>query len=244
MTDRVLSLQGELCLSKIVNGVAGALLPIGNMPTLKLSITTDQVDHYDSRYGYRAKDETLYKQTGVGVEGDLDTINETNLALVMSGKSLEIASETITDVSLGTVTTSSMIDLGYRNLTGVTFKDGSDATIDSSKYVLDAPFGTVTFIEAITGAVKWSGTSAAKTRTTIANNIGTEYKALFKGIDTVSGDKVVVVLHRLTLSPETEFDLINEEFNTFSISGDCKADNSKANDDELSVWGHIERFSV
>ncbi|MFW1952065.1 hypothetical protein [Acinetobacter beijerinckii] len=244
MTDRVLSLQGELCLAKIVKGVAGALLPIGNMPTLKLSITTGQVDHYDSRYGYRVKDETLYKQTGVGVEGDLDTINETNLALVMSGKSLEIASETFTDVSLGTVTTSSMIDLGHRNLTGVTFKDGSDAAVDSSKYVLDAAFGTVTFIEAITGAVKWSGTSAAKTRTTIANNIGTEYKALFKGIDTVSGDKVVVVLHRLTLSPETEFDLINEEFNTFSISGDCKADNSKANDDELSVWGNIERFSA
>ena len=244
MADRTLSLQGELCLAKIVSGVAGALLPIGNMPTLKLNITTDQIDHFDSRYGLRAKDETLYKQTGVGVEGELDTINETNLAIVMSGKSIEIASQTITDVSLGTVTKNAMIDLGHRNLTGVTFKDGSDAAIDVSKYVLDSAFGTVTFIESVTGAVKWSGTAAAKTRTTIGNNIGTEYKALFKGIDTVSGDKVVVVLHRLTLSPETEFDLINEEFNTFSISGDCKADNSKANDAELSVWGHIERFSI
>lgn len=243
MTDRVLSLQGELCLAKIVNGIAGTLLPIGNMPTLKLNITTDKVDHYDSRYGFRAKDETLYKQTGVGIEGDLDTVNETNLALVMSGKSIEVASQTIADVSLGTVTTNAMVDLGHRNLTSVTFKDGSDAAIDPNKYVLDAAFGTVTFIEAITGAVKWSGTAAAKTRTTIANNIGTEYKALFKGIDTLSGDKVVVELHRLTLSPETEFDLINEEFNTFSITGDCKADNSKANDAELSVWGHIERFS-
>lgn len=244
MSDRVLSLQGELCLAKVLSGVAGALLPIGNMPNLKLNISTDEVPHYDSRYGYRAKDEVLYRQTGVGVEGDIDTINKDNLAIVMSGKSLEIASETITDVSLGTVTTNTLIDLGHRNLTGVTFKDGSDAAIDASKYVLDAAFGTVTFIDEITGAVKWSGTSAAKTRTTIANNIGTEYKALFKGIDTVSGDKVVVVLHRLTLSPETEFDLINEDFNTFSISGDCKADNSKANDAELSVWGHIERFSV
>lgn len=244
MADRALSLQGELCLAKIVNGVAGSLLPIGNMPSLKLNITSDQVPHYDSRYGYRALDDTLYKQTGVGIEGDLDTINETSLALVMSGKSLEIASEAITDVSLGTITTNVMIDLGHRNLTGVTFKDGSDATIDADKYLLDATFGTVTFVDSVTGAVKWSGTAAAKTRTTIANNIGAEYKALFKGIDTMSGDKVVVVLHRLTLSPETEFELVNEEFNTFSITGECKADNSKASDPELSVWGHIERFSV
>ena len=71
----LLSLQGELCLAKIVNGVAGALLPVGNMPTLKLKISSDKVDHYDSRYGQRAKDATLYKQTVVDVgqfdQGDI-----------------------------------------------------------------------------------------------------------------------------------------------------------------------------
>ncbi|MDH1858840.1 hypothetical protein N5D44_11115 [Acinetobacter junii] len=240
----LLSLQGELCLAKIVNGVAGALLPVGNMPTLKLKISSDKVDHYDSRYGQRAKDATLYKQTGVDIDGELDTVNKTSLALVMSGNSISIASEPITDRSLGTVTVGSIVDLGLRNLTDVTFKDGSDANIDSSKYILDAVFGTVEFIQPVTGAVKWSGTAAAKTRTTIANNTGSEYKILFKGIDTYTGDKVVVELHRLTLSPETEFDLINEDFNKFSITGSCMADNSKANDAELSVFGHIERFSV
>jgi len=232
----LLSLQGELCLAKIVNGVAGALLPVGNMPTLKLKISSDKVDHYDSRYGQRAKDATLYKQTGVDVDGELDTVNKTSLALVMSGNSISIASETITDRSLGTVTVGSIIDLGLQ--------DGSNADIDSSKYILDAVYGTVEFIQSVTGAVKWSGTAAAKTRTTIANNTGSEYKVLFKGIDTISGDKVVVELHRLTLSPETEFDLINEDFNKFSITGSCMADNSKANDAELSVFGHIDRFSV
>ncbi|WP_119054975.1 phage tail tube protein [Acinetobacter colistiniresistens] len=240
----LLSLQGELHLAKYVNGVPGPLLAIGNMPSLKLKITSDKTDHFDSRYGYRAKDATLYKQTGVEIDGELDTVNKDSLALVMSGKSIEIASKTITDVSLGTITVGSMIDLGLRNLTGVTFKDSADAAIDASKYVLDSVFGTVTFVETVTGAVKWSGTAAAKTRTVIANNIGTEYKALFKGIDTYTGDKVVVELHRLTFSPETEFDLINEDFNKFSISGDTIADNSKANDAELSVFGHIERFKV
>ena len=244
MDDKPISLQGELYLAKVTNGVAGALLPIGNMPALTLNISSDKIDHYDSRFGHRAKDATLYKQTGVAVSGDIDTVNKENIAIVLSGKSIEIASKAITNVSLGTVTVNALIDLGQRNLTGVTFKDGSDAAISTNKYVLDAVFGTVKFVEPVTGPVKWSGTAAAKTRTTIANNIGTEYKALFKGRDTYSGDKVVVELHRLTLSPETELALINEDFASYSITGDCQADSSKANDAELSVFGHIERFSV
>ncbi|MEG2273619.1 MAG: hypothetical protein RSC05_15245 [Acinetobacter sp.] len=244
MANKPISLQGELHLAKITNGVAGALLPIGNMPELVLNVTSEKIDHYDSRYGFRAKDATLYKQTGVAISGNIDTVNKENLAIILSGKSIEIASKAITDALIGTVTVGDLIDLGARNLTGVTFKDGADVAINADKYVLDAVFGTVKFVEAVTGAVKWSGTSAAKSRTTIANNIGTEYKALFKGKDSYSGDKVVLELHRLTLSPETEFALINDEFGSYSISGDCQADNSKANDAELSVFGHIERFSV
>lgn len=244
MADKPISLQGELHLAKITNGVAGSLLPIGNMPELTLNVTSDKVDHYDSRYGFRAKDATLYKQTGVAISGTIDTVNKENLAIILSGKSIEIASKVITDTSIGTVTVGDLIDLGARNLTDVTFKDGADVAINADKYVLDAVFGTVKFVEPVTGPVKWSGTAAAKTRTTIANNIGTEYKALFKGRDTYSGDKVVVELHRLTLSPETELALINEDFASYSITGDCQADSSKANDAELSVFGHIERFSV
>ncbi|MEB3753814.1 hypothetical protein I2F62_05570 [Acinetobacter sp. MD2(2019)] len=82
------------------------------------------------------------------------------------------------------------------------------------------------------------------TRTTMANNVGTEYAALFKGVDTYSGDKIVVEIWRLQLSPETTFDLINEDFSSYDLTGDALADSSKSNNAELGPFGVIERFTV
>lgn len=200
-------------------------------------------DHYESKTGLRTKDATLYTQTGVSIEGTLEEVTKENLAQVMSGLVVEVASKTITDESLGTVTAGEMINLGHRNLSGVTFKTGS-TTVATTDYSLDTTFGTVIFNNTVTGAVTWSGTAGAVVRTTMANNIGEEYAAIFKGIDTFSGDKVFVELWRVLFSPETTFSLINEDFGSFDMAGEALSDTSKANDAELSVFGHIERFTV
>lgn len=239
----LISLQGELFLAKITNGVVGTYLTVGNMPKLELNIKSDTVDHYESKTGNRAKDAVLYKQTALSMKGTLEEVTKQNLAKVMSGNSIEVASQVLADISLGSVKAGQMINLGYRNLSNVVFKSGS-ASVDPTKYALDSTFGTVTFLEDITDVVTWSGTAGAVTRTTIANNVGTEYAALFKGVDTYSGDKVVVEIWRLQLSPETTFDLINEKFSSYDISGDALADSTKSNDVELGPFGVIERFSV
>ncbi len=241
---RLLSLQGELFLAKVINQTAGAYFSVGNMPTLKLKVNTKKVDHYDSRYGQRAKDATLYKETGVEVDGELEEVNEENLAIVMSGRTIKLEKKEITDISLGAVIAGKMIDLEYRNLNQVKFKDAQDVEIDASKYVLDTTFGTVVFNEEITGVVKWSGEAGEVTRTTMVTDIDVEYSALFKGIDTFTGDKVVLRIWRMQFSPETEFDLINEDFAKYKLTGEALADNSKAKDTELSVFGHIERFAL
>lgn len=239
----LISLQGELFLAKMVNGQPSALLPIGNTPELQLKITSDSTDHFESKTGMRAKDAVLRKQTGVSVSGTLEEVTKENLAMVLSGKTLEIPADTIAETALGTVKIGEMIDLGIRNLSDVAFKGPADAEITADKYTLDAVFGTVIFNEAVTD-VKWSGKSGAITRTTVATNLGEEYRFFFKGVDTYQGDKIAVTLWRLELSPETEFDLIHEDFASYSFEGECLADISKAMDSELSIFGHIDRFSV
>lgn len=241
---RLLSLQGELFLAKVVNQKAGTYFSVGNMPTLKLKVNTKKIDHYDSRYGQRAKDATLYKETGVEVDGELEEVNKENLAIVMSGRTIEIAEQQFTDVSLGDVQAGQMIDLEHRNLSDVKFTDAQSTVIEPSKYILDETFGTVIFDETIASAVKWSGIAGEVTRTTMVTDIDVEYSALFKGIDTFTGDQVVLRIWRMQFSPETEFDLINEDFAKYKLTGEALADNSKANDAELSVFGHIERFAI
>jgi hypothetical protein len=239
----LISLQGELFLAKMINGQPAALLPVGNMPELQLQISSESTDHYESKTGMRAKDAVLRKQTGVSVSGTLEEVTKANLAMVLSGKSIQVGASTITDQAIGAVKAGEMVDLGIRNLTGVSFKGPADAAITADKYTLDEVFGTVIFNEEITD-VKWSGGAGAITRTTIADNVGGEYRFFFKGVDTYQGDKVAVTLWRLELSPDTEFDLIHEDFASYNIEGECLADITKANDAELSIFGHIDRFSV
>jgi hypothetical protein len=239
----LISLQGEMFLAKMINGQPAALLSVGSTPELQIQISSESTDHYESKTGMRAKDAVLRKQTGVSISGTLEEVTKANLAMVLSGKSIEVAASTITDQAIGAVKVGEMVDLGIRNLTGVAFKGPADAAITADKYTLDEVFGTVIFNEAITD-VKWSGSAGAITRTTIADNVGDEYRFFFKGVDTYQGDKVAVTLWRLELSPDTEFDLIHEDFASYSIEGECLADITKANDAELSIFGHIDRFSV
>ena len=239
----LISLQGELFLAKMINGQPSALLPIGNTPELQLQITSETTDHYESKTGLRAKDAVLRKQTGVSISGTLEEVTKENLAMVLSGKTLEIPEATVPESTIGAVKAGEMIDLGLRNLSNVAFKGPADAAIAADKYILDAVFGTVVFNEAITDVI-WTGKSGAITRTTIATNLGEEYRFFFKGVDTFQGDKIAVTLWRVELSPDTEFDLIHEDFASYSIEGECLADISKAMDSELSIFGHIERFSI
>lgn len=239
----LVSLQGELFLAKYVNSVAAGLLTVGNMPDLKLAISSEATEHFTSKDGTRAKDAVLRKATGVRVSGTLEELNKQNRDIIFSGTTTESTSATITDKSIGSVQTGQMINLGHRNLSGVTFKDGSNAAVDASNYTLDAAFGTVIFNQAVTGEVTWSGTAGVVSRTTIATDIGNEYRLFFKGIDTYSGDKVALELWRVELSPDTEFDLINEEFAQFSIEGEALADISKASDPTFGSFGCIERFN-
>lgn len=240
----LISLQGEMFLAKMVNGVPSGLRAIGSTPELTLSITSDSIDHFESKTGNRSKDAVLRKQTGVEIAGTIEELNKENVAMVLSGKNIEVTSSPITDESLGSVTIDTIIDLGHRNLTGVTFKDGADAIIPETDYLLDQAFGTVTFTKAVTGVVKWSGTAGAVDRVTIADNIGGEYRLFFKGVDTYSNDKIAVTLWRVEFSPETELGLINEEWGSCKISGSALADISKANDAQLGIFGHIDRFRI
>ena len=239
----LISLQGEMFLAKMINGQPAALLPVGSTPELQIQISSESTDHYESKTGMRAKDAVLRKQTGVSISGTLEEVTKANLAMVLSGQSIEVAASTPADQLIGAVKAGEMVDLGIRNLSAVAFKGPADAAITADKYTLDAVFGTVIFNEDITD-VKWSGSAGAITRTTIADNVGGEYRFFFKGVDTYQGDKVAVTLWRLELSPDTEFDLINEDFASYSIEGECLADIAKANDAELSIFGHIDRFSV
>jgi hypothetical protein len=239
----LISLQGEFFAALITNDVAGPYLTMGNTPSMQIAISSETTDHYTAKDGTRAKDAILRKATGVTLSGTLEEVKKQNKDIIFSGETLTTTVTPIASQSLGTVRAGEMINLGHRNLSEVTFKSGS-TTIEASTYTLDSVFGTVEFNEAPAEHVSWSGSAGIVERTALATHMGREYALLFKGVDTYSGDKLSVELWRVQFSPETEFDLINEDFASFDVEGECLADSSKASDPQAGPFGCIDRFKV
>ena len=238
MAKNYISLQGKFYLSEIVNGVAGAMRHIGNVPEFELEITTDQVEHQESTSGQRTTDFVLTKTTGVNFKGQLEEVDEANLQYILSGMKTEVASKTVADQVLGTVKVGQEIKLNGYALTDVTFNAGA-TPVAKEKYTLDAVFGTVIFHEAIVEPLTASYTTGVVSNTTIASDFGKEYELFFKGINTATGSYMAVSLWRTKKSPETTFPLIHEELGQYEISGQALSHTEKGSDPTLGLYGHV-----
>lgn len=241
MSQNYIYLHGKVHLAKIVNGVPGELRLIGNVPNLALAISAETIEHKESMTGTGSTDFTMTDTTGVEFSGELEEATAENIAYVLSGTQHNIAGETITDKSLGTVAVGQKIRLGGFNVSDVVLKAGS-TTIEASKYVLDAAFGTVTFKEAVAEPVTASFKTGAASSISIADNFDDEYELYFEGVNRANKEKMMVTLHRTKKSPESEFPLIHDALGSYSISGQCLADLSKQNDPQLGLYGHIVKI--
>jgi hypothetical protein len=244
MAKEYISLQGKFYLSKISSGVAGAMRHIGNVPDFELEIDADVIEHQESTSGKRTTDFTMVNTTSVNFSGTLEEVEKENLAYIVSGTNVEVATAIITDSSLGTVKVGEEIKLEGYNLTSVSFKDstsGTPVTIDPSKYTLDAKFGTVIFndIAGLEMPLLASFTTGDVTHTSLANEFDDEYELFFKGVNTANGKHMAVRLWRTKKSPSTTFPLIHEELGQYEIEGQALSDVSKESDPKLGLYGHI-----
>ena len=109
MAKEYIYLQGKFYLSKIANGVAGAMRFIGNVPEFEIAITADLIEHTESTSGKSTTDFTMVNTTGVEFSGQIEEINPENMEYILSGTNHEIASATVTDLNIGTVVASDEI---------------------------------------------------------------------------------------------------------------------------------------
>lgn len=238
MAKKYISLRGKFSLAPLVEGVVGAMSELGNVPDFTLEITAEKIEHTESMSGDDTTDLVIYNTTAVSFSGTLEQVDDDNLAYVLSGKNVEVPTNTITDFSLGAVKVGQKIKLAGFNLTAVTVKGADDTAIENTKYKVDAVYGTITFLEDIPEA-KVTYTTGAVTHTTIASDFGKEYALFFEGVNKITGEKVFLSLHRTIKSPDSSFGLIHQEFGSYEISGDALGDLSKDKDGALGLYGYF-----
>lgn len=241
-----ISLRGKVYLAEVINGVAGPIKWRGNMPALEVAIAGEVTEHNESWSGVDALDYIETRAQSVTWSGTMEELTPENEAFLLNGTAQQIAGGTITNRSLGTVSAGQEIMLGEYNLSSVVIKDSSatPATVDPAKYELDAPFGTVKFLDVtgLTMPLTYSATAGTASATTIGTDADKEYMMYFKGINKTTHKKVAMELWRVRKDPDSTFPLINEELASYDVSGRCLADASKFEDAKLGPFGRFIRI--
>ena len=104
------------------DGSAGALVPIGNVSSLKIMIANSVTDHKGAQDGQRAIDKRLVTETKGSISIDLENLISSNLAIALRGKATVVPGGTVTSAAdigyTGAVT--NLPNLGISGLTVTT----------------------------------------------------------------------------------------------------------------------------
>lgn len=241
---RYFSLQGELFIAELINGVAGPLYPVGNAPSFQISVSASVVKHNDSTSGIRAVDDVMTKDMGVTFETELEEGTVKNLEFLLSSISKDIEETTLPVTSLGTVVAGEMIRLGQYNLSEFVLNDSAATpkTIDPSKYELDAPFGTliVNDVNGLTMPLTYTAKIGKVTKIGVATDFSKEYLLYFKGKNTAGNkEKMAVTLWRTMKTPDVDFPMIHEEYGKWKVSGMALPDTTQVTDEDLGNFGEF-----
>jgi hypothetical protein len=239
--------QGKVALvERNADGSTGKVLYVGNVPSLKLSLKTDKIEHYESTSGLRQQDRSIIKTLGAEVSVTFEEITKENAEVLLYGDTRTIASATAQTETLPTgIIAGETYLLKGQNLTNVTVHDsaGTPALVAASNYEINATFGTIKFISvgSFTQPFTVQSDRGAVKAVPMFSNQGKERYLRFEGINKANDvdSNVLIEVYRLKFDPVKDFDIINEDLAKFELSGSALVDNTRAADANLGKFGRI-----
>lgn len=208
-------------------------IPLGNCPTVGLSISTEKAEHFSSETGLKEKDGSWLIQVNRTGKLECDNFSPANAALWLSGTSV-VKTQTATPVTdelravipgrfyqLGA---SGANPLGVRNVTGITVKNEAGTTpyVAGTDYNVDSETGRVQILVGgaiVAGNVKFGYTPVAGTFTAVKSGAKAELTgALRITSDNATGGNRDWYLPKVTLSPEGDLALIAEGTDVVKMS--------------------------
>jgi hypothetical protein len=234
------------------NGSVSKGLYVGNCPELKISGSVEKVDHYESQSGLNTKDRALVKSAALEMSVTLEGISEDNLAVLLWGESNDIAALTTQNYTFPNPVTDDEVHVvpNAFGLTSTSLKDsaGTPVVIPTSKYTLDADFGTIRFDDVATYVqpLKLFYNSAAGKAVPFFTTQRPYRFLRFEGINIgnpgMANQKYLVELYNVGFDPVSDFGLITDDFNKFELKGDLQLDDTRSSNSLLGGYGRIVKF--
>lgn len=241
--------QGKVFIgNRDVNGNPLGLLYVGNVPDLKLSLSTDIEEHLESTTGQRLTDLRLTKSKSAALNCTLEEFSNDNLALALYGSIDAVVGGTVTNEALpNPVTLGSLYLLAKQNVSALVITDstGTPKTLPAGQYSASLKHGSVIINDKTTSGpyvepFKAAYTYGAASRIGMFTQGVPERWLRFEGVNTADNNKEVVVdLYRVALDPTQELALINNELAKFELSGSVLVDSTKSVSDVMGQFGRM-----
>lgn len=224
------------------------LLPVGNVPELKINLSIETLEHKESQTGQRLTDLTLIKEKKGEFGCTLEELLKINLELALYGTTATQSSGSVTDEVLPSpAMVGGLIVLGHQNVSSVVITDSAATpkTLPAAQYRVNEKHGSIVLNDITTGGpytepFKASYTYGAAEATALFTKPLPERWVRFEGLNTADGNRPVVIdLYRVSINPAKELSIITDELLQFELSGNVLADLTKPQDSALGQFGRI-----
>lgn len=223
---------------------------VGNVPSLKLTLNVDLLDHKESRTGQRLTDLRLVRDRKATVDITLENWSKKNLMMMMYGTTATVTGTSVTNESFGTgVAVGDVRMLQHNLVSGLTIVDsaGSPATLAlTTDYTVDLPSGMVTFknLGAYTQPFKANYSFSTQDVVPFFRAATVERYLRFSGLNTANSNVPTIIdLYRVVFDPAGNIELINDAIAQFSLTGEVLYDNTRDADSTLGGFGRVIQTS-
>lgn len=240
------SLQGYIRVGeRDANGTIGKLRWVGNVPEATLQLNTTSVDKNESYSGQRLQMGRLTTATTAALNYTMDEWSAANLALAFNATVNDITASTVTSEAFPAgLVAEDLVRLAHPFASNLVITDsaGTPATVDAGHYALEGHGKNIVRIinpASYTQPFKAAYSYAAAQNVVLFSQPGREVFLQFDGINTETGEAVVMDLWRVRHDPVQQLGLINAEYGNLPMTAAVLYDRARAQDAALGGFGRM-----
>jgi hypothetical protein len=212
-------------LGVVTAGVAGALLPIGNVSKLALAVAEESKELLDYTSPGGGTQNKIVRIKSIEAALTLHDVSPDNVALALRGTSSAVTTATVTAESIvgykGALVPFAFLPSLTDTIT-ITHTSGSPTYVKDTDYTITRAGIVVLTAGAITDAQALKATYTKKPAHAIEGLVssGSDYRLILNGLNEAqSGKAVSLTLYRVKFSPTSGLDFISDDFNKMEVKG-------------------------
>jgi hypothetical protein len=240
----LVSLQGKIWAG--VRSAEGAYTQprwVGNAPACTLELATESAEKFDSYTGSRLQLDKLPLSKTATLSLTLDEWTLDNLSLALYGSESNLEAGALSGEALPSpLAAGDFLRLEHGFISDLALTTASAPLVAGSDYRIEsAPAGLIEILKAQTEAVSAAYSYAAVENLTIFTTAAPERWLFLDGINTRTGESVLLDLFRCQFDPVSSLGLIHEEYGSLELTAAVLYDPINAQRANLGGFANLRR---